>query len=452
MLRFSLFGFPVGIQPGFWFLVLIIGISPNRSIQESLAWVGIIFVSVMVHELGHAFAARSYGEQPVITLHMMGGLTSWSPTREMSKKARILVTLAGPMAGFALAAAAFGGLAALSGHTPSRADAGGGFEAILGLLFAVNMFWSAINLMPVLPFDGGQILAAALGPKRKRLTATVSLVFGVVTAIVLYRMGSLFGAAIFGLGGVSSFLAAMRSDTPELPESARHELAVRAKERLEARDFAQATSLARVLAQSARSAEERQLALEILAWAALEQGQLPEARAAVRDLKTFSGCDPYLEAAVALADGDQASARKLLGLAREQGDPRPELLSLSVRVELETEHFDRAAELAAGLVGLVEPVELRQVSSAASEHGAHGASASLLEALFDSEGDPEDAYAAAQGFARADRVDEALRTLSKAVKAGHPDAPRAESDEAIGRLAGDPRFARALAGEEVSVA
>jgi hypothetical protein len=294
-------------------------------------------------------------------------------------------------------------------------------------------------------------MAAALGPERQKLTATVSLVFGLITAFVLFRMGSLLGAAIFGLGGVSSFMTAMRSETPELPENARHELAARAKERLDAQDFPQAAALARVLMQAARSEKDRVLALEITAWAALGQGNQADAAAAVRELVAIAECDPYLQGAVSLADGDQKGARSVLERARGSGDRRPELISLSVRVELETQNFDRATELAGGLVGVVASEELRQVAAAAAEHDAHAAAAELLEAVFEAEGDAEDAFAAAQGFARAHRVDDALRTLAKAVKAGHPQAARAGSDAEFERLAADPRFAQALAGEELPV-
>ncbi len=107
-LRFRLFGFPVEIQLGFWILAIIIGLRPGRPWTDAALWLGIIFVSIMVHELGHAFAARAYGQSPSIVLHMLGGLTSWAATHELSKKRRILVTLAGPGAGFALGFVAYG--------------------------------------------------------------------------------------------------------------------------------------------------------------------------------------------------------------------------------------------------------------------------------------------------------------------------------------------------------
>lgn len=113
-LRFRLFGFPVEIQIGFWILALIIGLRPGRPWTDAAMWLGIIFVSILVHELGHAFAARAYGQSPSIVLHMLGGVTSWSATTDLGKKRRILVTLAGPGAGFALGLVAYGALIGLS--------------------------------------------------------------------------------------------------------------------------------------------------------------------------------------------------------------------------------------------------------------------------------------------------------------------------------------------------
>ena len=68
-----------------------------------LCWVVAVFLSVLVHEMGHALAIRALGVQPWITLYGMGGLTSHRGGR-LPPKTQILVSLAGPAAGFALAA------------------------------------------------------------------------------------------------------------------------------------------------------------------------------------------------------------------------------------------------------------------------------------------------------------------------------------------------------------
>jgi membrane protein implicated in regulation of membrane protease activity len=59
-----------------------------------LFWVGACFVSILVHELGHALAARACGWEPWITLHGFGGLASYQPTYR-SPQRHVLITFAG---------------------------------------------------------------------------------------------------------------------------------------------------------------------------------------------------------------------------------------------------------------------------------------------------------------------------------------------------------------------
>ena len=69
-----------------------------------LLWTISIFLSILVHELGHAFMGRKYGAVPVIHLHGLGGLAAFSGKR-FSRRQHIAVTAAGPAASFALALA-----------------------------------------------------------------------------------------------------------------------------------------------------------------------------------------------------------------------------------------------------------------------------------------------------------------------------------------------------------
>ncbi len=89
----------------FWLMGLILGStgSSDRSVRPIIVWVVAVFVSVLVHEMGHALAMRALGVQPWITLYGMGGLTSHQGG-QFQPLTQILVSLAGPVAGFALAA------------------------------------------------------------------------------------------------------------------------------------------------------------------------------------------------------------------------------------------------------------------------------------------------------------------------------------------------------------
>src|SRR5512140_1415950 len=67
-----------------------------------IAWVAIIFVSVLVHELGHAFAAAAFGYRPEVHLVGLGGNTQPNAPGPIPWLKRVALTLAGPFAGAAL--------------------------------------------------------------------------------------------------------------------------------------------------------------------------------------------------------------------------------------------------------------------------------------------------------------------------------------------------------------
>ena len=105
MLRFSLFGFPIKIHWIFWVFAVLI--SPYTAIanepihfQMIAVWVFVVFVSVLVHELGHAFAFKYFGGRPSILLQAFGGLASSSGY--FSRKQHIIISAAGPAAGLLL--------------------------------------------------------------------------------------------------------------------------------------------------------------------------------------------------------------------------------------------------------------------------------------------------------------------------------------------------------------
>ena len=166
-MRFRLLGIPVRVHPLFWLIAALLGLgSSDREPIPLLIWVAVVFVSITVHEMGHAMAARNFGMHPEITLWGLGGLTSFSFQRFVPRQS-ILITLAGPFAGFAFA----GLIAAILMITNYESQflfwtIGRGESLVrmnwsVGLavyfLLRVNILWGVINLFPVLPLDGGQI-------------------------------------------------------------------------------------------------------------------------------------------------------------------------------------------------------------------------------------------------------------------------------------------------------
>lgn len=192
-LQFRLFGIPVRVSLFFLVMAVLLGRnSTSGSAGMMVAWVAIVFVSVLLHELGHAFTARAFGHQPSITLHAMGGLTSWRMREPLSAGRRLAVAFAGPAAGIALAIAA-----ALAGALLFEKGSAG--RQITALAAAVNLFWGVLNLIPMLPLDGGSIMAALfdlVAPGRgRRLAQYVS----VVTAVAAGGLALLAGMFVLAL-------------------------------------------------------------------------------------------------------------------------------------------------------------------------------------------------------------------------------------------------------------
>lgn len=154
-MRFRLFRYPVEIQTSVLVIAgvyLLFGLQAQDPIAETLLRVLVIFGSILVHELGHAVAATLFGLQPIaITLHGFGGVTSHRRADHPWKE--LVVTLAGPSAGLSLAVLAF--VAALLAFPGLAGE-------IIEYVFAVNLFWSLFNLLPLYPMDGGQALASFL--------------------------------------------------------------------------------------------------------------------------------------------------------------------------------------------------------------------------------------------------------------------------------------------------
>ena len=183
-------------------------------LENSLALTGILLVllccvfgCVLLHEFGHALAARYFGVQTRdIILTPIGGLARLvrmpkNPSHEF------LITLAGPMVNLGIA-----GLAAVY-----LAIAGPGFALrqqistgdLPVFLFYINLFLFAFNLIPAFPMDGGRILRAMLASFMKFETATlIAGSVGQVLAVALGVYGLLEGHYSLCIIGAFVYFAA----------------------------------------------------------------------------------------------------------------------------------------------------------------------------------------------------------------------------------------------------
>lgn len=184
MLRFAL-GFPVTVFPFFWISCILLSGAFNAQTKEDWIFVVLntvaIFISIMVHEFGHAIAARIFGERPEIALHAMGGVTVYHAA--FNRWRRIIVTAAGPLAGLALYF-----FSTYLAHFPQISSAVV-FATLVDSMIFINLVWTIFNLLPILPLDGGQILRDILGPRGFRATCIIGGIVGIlVSAYMLLHM------------------------------------------------------------------------------------------------------------------------------------------------------------------------------------------------------------------------------------------------------------------------
>ena len=137
------------------------------------------FLSIMIHELGHALTIRRYGLPAAITLQAFGGYASF-PVGKLDRKQSFVVTAAGPVLQFV-----FGVLLIVLVPSISIPE-GSLFLPFLRDLIWVSIAWSILNCLPVYPMDGGQMMAAILGPKKQHFVHLISSVVAVAVGIAGY--------------------------------------------------------------------------------------------------------------------------------------------------------------------------------------------------------------------------------------------------------------------------
>lgn len=202
-LKWRMLGIPVRVHPLFWLIALLLGL--GLPLVYLPVWVICVFVSILIHELGHVLAGKLFGSQGHILLYSFGGLAIGSG-RLPERWQRIAVSLAGPAAQFLLAF-----LLAIPyvGYAAARGPDGIEFlDYLFGILFGINIFWAVLNLMPIWPLDGGQvsreIFQALMPADGLRISLIVSLVFAVLLAVAGLALGP-FTVILFGMLAFASW-------------------------------------------------------------------------------------------------------------------------------------------------------------------------------------------------------------------------------------------------------
>jgi Zn-dependent protease len=178
-----LFGIEIRVHVTFFLLLAFLGFAhwlPERDLRAAfvgVAFFSLLFICVVLHELGHALAARQFGiKTQDITLLPIGGVARLERMPEKPIQ-ELWVAIAGPLVNVVIAGGLFLGLKATGQWQPlEQVSTTGG--NLVERLWAANLFLVIFNLLPAFPMDGGRVLRAFLAmgmpyAKATRLAARV---------------------------------------------------------------------------------------------------------------------------------------------------------------------------------------------------------------------------------------------------------------------------------------
>ncbi|MCU0697537.1 MAG: hypothetical protein MUC96_13505 [Myxococcaceae bacterium] len=431
--RFSLFGVPVSID---WTFLLVPLLASSGGWQRAAVWTGVVFVSVLLHELGHAVAMRVFGFAPRVSIYALGGLTYWPQGAAPTPKQSFVVSGSGPAVSITLGVLSLAGAFMVDERTVG-AD-------VLNASVWINLVWGAINLLPLMPLDGGNLLDTAATIVTGKTQRWVGLV-SVVTGGLVIAGAAKFGLIFLGFIGVFAILRGWSRWTDKAPDF--DTVLKQAVELTWSGKRAEAETLLQGLEVAAARPEQRAAVVQQLAYLRLLGGDVAGAEQAVRRLPEGWQVAPELKARLLATKDDvdgviatllpevtngqlEVTAAPLLASALMSQSRFTEVEAVAtlmlVHAKSRTDaHGNVVADLAARLfhAGAIEPcLRLSQFMWQKLQAG-------------------EDAFNQACCHVKLGRPDEAMRWLDEAVRAGMPELKKALlEDDDLAPLRSRPDF------------
>ncbi|MEM7372864.1 MAG: site-2 protease family protein [Bacteroidota bacterium] len=326
-LRFTLLGFPVEIKPTFLILTVLL-YSWQGTFEGALELTVWAFIALLAHEIGHALAFRRFGIPARVELYMLGGLAIPMGGGRLSNGQQIWVSFSGPLGSFAIGGVFFL-IAYLLGGLPALTMPG---SQLLFWALWFSFGWGIINLIPIYPLDGGQILQAVLSYKRDwdavKISAYISI--GICGLLLLYvlmnfslwnlilvvmllftNIRRLQGGSALGGGGLGNYY----NYTPAPKGSSQPKASIdRLTRKLDMGFYEEALEGALEVLQKTRRGNKRLEALRIAATVYYKKGQLDDATEFAEQYPAYEEQVPELKVALLRYQGktDEAAeyARK----------------------------------------------------------------------------------------------------------------------------------------------
>ncbi|MEW5850450.1 MAG: M50 family metallopeptidase [Myxococcota bacterium] len=440
-ITFTVLGIPVQVLPSFWIITLMMSSGRMQELLLVAEWAAVSLVSILVHELGHALVARSYRRTTRIELHGMGGTAFHSGDVELKPLQRIAISLAGPGAGLLFGAVAY----ALWVSPLERSSL---MQQALRDALWINWGWGVLNLLPILPLDGGHVMQEVVNLISRRPNERAGVLISLVGAVGLLAAGLMWGKssalvllawiAVHQLGRATVIYQEWRDEalTDDLQRLTRA---------LAAGDGATLVAEGPKVLASARSPRVRATATQMLAWGHAMLERYRDAAEVLRQFPPGFHVDPNL---LTLLAARAQPPEQVLPVVTELWSRVPDVMVGRWLVELlvRTGGVDRALELVMTAPrALIDQQAMFTVDEALFRAGRYHESLRVNEEMFARFQASSAAYNAACAHSRLGNTEAALTWLERAVAAGSSNPHELEHDEDLAPLRLHPRFQALLA-------
>lgn len=430
--HFSIAGIPVRVEPIF---LVISGLWGLRYVDIGIEIVGIwilaSFVSILVHELGHGFALKLFGQASAIVLHGFGGVTISQRRTTLSRARSIVVSLAGSITALVLLWLPTRQLLA----SEWRMDQAVSLQYLVFFLAFQNLWWSVANLLPIRPLDGGNVTAELFGIDRARRISIVAAIAGAVWAFTHDQGYAAFFALFLAFNNWQEIRAARTGadvdafhvDAPESGGAPTKKGKGRAH-----------LSMVGPAPMAPSMGDQDPTKVTQQAWAALREGDGATAKRLTSGLGAHA--DAYLRASTALATGDPKAFEMFeAAYVRSPGGP-PNLVA--------TELLARSGAATAVARRLVERTDGKGREGAGTlQTHLHYAdcfseAAEVGEVVFAARppSQAQTAFEVACSWAKAGEVDRAATWLERAADAGFRAPSVVDGEPDLAAVRNDPRW------------
>lgn len=206
-----LFGIPIHLHITLLFFILPAFVRSKVSVGHAIEYALLVVLSILLHELGHALTAKRYRMTDLsIMLHGFGGFAASRGYR--TPRQALFIVLAGPATTLLLGLVCWGigkwAYGATAYETEMNMQAWLVYQ--LGLL---NLRLAVLNMVPVLPWDGGQALQAVLAHRMPEIKATRAVAhLGLPIAVAMSLIGAfVLNENYLGLFGFVGFLVSLQT-------------------------------------------------------------------------------------------------------------------------------------------------------------------------------------------------------------------------------------------------